>query len=84
MGLFMLGSPPQQRLVYTGPASQLCTTVAPAAQPKTARTRGSPKKRRKHKTTQTQKGRQATISLVSKGSKRALLQFITVMYMYGK
>ena len=26
----------------------------------------------------------ATISLVSKGSKRALLQFITVMYMYGK
>ena len=60
MGLFMLGSPPQQRLVYTGPASQLCTTVAPAAQPKTARTRGSPKKRRKHKTAQTRKGRQAT------------------------
>ena len=26
----------------------------------------------------------ATVSLVSKGSKRALLQFITVMYMYGK
>ena len=26
----------------------------------------------------------ATISLVSKGSKRALLQFITVLYMYGK
>ena len=28
--------------------------------------------------------RGATISLVSKGSKRALLQFITVLYMYGK
>ena len=26
----------------------------------------------------------ATISLASKGSKRALLQFITVLYMYGK
>ena len=26
----------------------------------------------------------ATVSLVSKGSKRALLQFITVLYMYGK
>ena len=48
MGLFILGSPPQQRFVYTGPATQLCATaclswgrppavqsVAPAAQPKT-------------------------------------------------
>ena len=52
VGLFKLGSPPQQRLVYTGPATQLCTTVAPAAQPKT-RTRGSHKKRGKHQTTQT-------------------------------
>ena len=46
----------QGRFIYTGPASQLCTTVAPAAQPKTARTRGSQKKRGKHRTTQTQKG----------------------------
>ena len=51
MGLFILGSPPQQRFVYTGPATQLCTTaclswgrppavhsVAPAAQPKTETT----------------------------------------------
>ena len=58
VGLFILGSPPQQRFVYTGPATQLCTTaclswdrppavqsVAPAAQPKTETTTkgGQPK-----------------------------------------
>ena len=50
VGLFILGSPPQQRFVDTGPATQLCTTaclswdrppsVAPAAQPKTETTTG--------------------------------------------
>ena len=27
VGLFILGSPPQQQFVYTGPATQLCTTA---------------------------------------------------------